>query len=192
MEDKSSENKLGALSLWTLFLNLFGVIASAVALLPVFFLWLLIRLQDGRPGFFVQSRLGKDERTFQLFKLRTMPVGTPIKPTHEVKPEIATPLGHFLRRSKLDEIPQFINVLLGHMNLVGPRPCLPEQEVLIGERRRREIFSVKPGITGWAQVHGVDMSDVEEICNYDLEYLQKRSIAMDIQILVKTFARIFS
>ena len=112
----------------------------------------------GTSPIFKQKRLGKDQVPFFLYKFRTMNIKTLSIPTHMVSPNQVTKLGTFLRRSKLDELPQLYNVLLGNMSLVGPRPCLPEQKKLINLRKKYKVFSVRPGITGLAQINDIDMS----------------------------------
>jgi O-antigen biosynthesis protein WbqP len=112
---------------------------------------------------------------FRCHKLRTMYAGTASMPTHEVSVSRITPIGGFLRRTKLDELPQLWNVLKGEMSLVGPRPCLPAQTVLVEERRRRGVAALRPGITGTAQLRGVDMADPAKLAEIDAEYLAAAS-----------------
>ena len=135
---------------------LFGLVLSsplvAVAVLA-------IRRESPGPAIFRQQRVGRWGREFTCYKLRTMYVGTAHLPTHETQASAVTPLGQKLRRWKLDELPQLFNVLTGEMSLVGPRPCLPTQTALIEARRTRNVFAVRPGITGLAQVRGIDMSE---------------------------------
>ncbi len=100
-----------------------------------------------------------------------------------------TPAGSLLRALKLDELPQLWNVLLGEMSLVGPRPCLPNQERLIAERRKRGVFAIPPGVTGLAQVRGVDMSEPERLAELDETYLRTRSLGMDVRLILKTIFR---
>src|SRR3954467_4805891 len=139
----------------------FDISASALLLLlcwPLLFLVLIaIRLHSPGPAIFSQVRVGKDGRLFTCYKLRTMYSGTANLPTHQVQASAVTALGEHLRRFKVDEIPQLFNVLLGDMSLVGPRPCLPSQTALVEARRRLGVLEVRPGITGLAQVNGVDM-----------------------------------
>lgn len=120
-----------------------------------------------------QERVGRYKRPFVLLKFRTMPVGTPHVPTHLVTTPILTPLGRYLRRSKLDELPQLWNVLWGEMSLVGPRPCLTSQTELIRLRDQHGIFDVRPGITGLAQVSGIDMSDPYQLTELDAQFIQE-------------------
>src|SRR5690554_6951177 len=117
----------------------------------------LVRATSEGPVVFAQTRVGKDGRPFRCYKLRTMFSGTPSVPTHETSASAVTPIGYLLRRSKVDELPQLWNVIRGDMSLVGPRPCLPVQDRLILHRTQLGVSSLKPGITGIAQVRGIDI-----------------------------------
>ena len=150
-------------------------------------IWLAVRVTSSGPGLFIQARIGKDGQPFQCYKFRTMKTGTRSVATHEVGPDVVTGLGRFLRRSKLDELPQIFNILLNDISLVGPRPCLPTQTVLIDERRQKEVLAIKPGITGWAQINDVDMSDPAKLAVMDAEYIALQSVTFDIGIILKTF-----
>jgi len=132
-------------------------------MLSVYFTGLFV---NGSPLFF-QQRVGKNQEPFTLIKFRTMAITTGSVGTHLVDAASITKLGHFLRKTKLDELPQLFNVLLGSMSLVGPRPCLPNQTELIEERAKRNVFSVRPGITGLAQINDVDMSTPGKLARYD-------------------------
>lgn len=145
-----------------------------------------VRLSSPGPAFFLQTRVGRHERTFRCLKLRTMRHGTTSLPTHEVAAHAVTPAGRVLRRSKLDELPQLWNVLAGEMSLVGPRPCLPMQQELIERRRELGVYGLRPGITGLAQLRGIDMSDPRKCAETDAEYLKTRSLRMDMAIVLKT------
>ncbi|MBX3597827.1 MAG: sugar transferase [Rhizobiaceae bacterium] len=164
------------------------VIAAAAGLLvvwPVLLVCaLLIRLDSPGPAFLRQTRIGQNGKPFTCVKLRTMYADTGNRPTHEVGKSAVTRIGHFLRRTKLDELPQLWNVLRGDMNFVGPRPCLPSQTALIEARRRQGVLSMRPGITGVSQIAGVDMSDPERLAVLDATY--KRSICADVKIIAAT------
>lgn len=157
-----------------------------VAALPIAILVLLIRRESEGPGIFSQQRVGRDGRLFYCHKLRTMRTGTPNVPTHDVQAAQITPIGAFLRRTKLDELPQLWNVLTGEMSFVGPRPCLPSQTTLIEERTKRGVQSLRPGITGLAQINDIDMSDPLRLAEKDAEYLRARSFGLDLSILFRT------
>jgi len=174
-------------SIWANVLNF-----SFVVFVTLFLWWLMlivwagIKLTSQGPGLFIQDRVGRKARTFKCYKFRTLPIGTPSAGTHEVSLKSATRFGTFLRKSRLDELPQVINLLRGEMSLIGPRPCLPNQTKLIDARKRHNVFDVKPGISGWAQIHGIDMSKPETLAKMDADYIANRSIWMDIKIILMT------
>lgn len=165
-----------------------AVAVSAVAL----FGWLLIiigvaiKLQSRGPALFRQVRVGRHQRTFTCFKFRTMYVGSRNVGTHEVSASSVTKLGVFLRRTKLDELPQVLNILMNDMSLVGPRPSLPSQMEVVAARSRRGVYAAKPGITGLSQIRGIDMSTPEELAVSDADYLKLQSIALECYIMVQT------
>lgn len=161
---------------------------SIVALLwwAMIAIWVAIKLQSPGPGIFRQQRVGRNEEQFTCLKFRTMFASAPNVGTHEVPISSITPIGHFLRRTKLDELPQVINILRNEMSLVGPRPCLPNQTDMILERRSQGVFAIKPGITGLAQVRGIDMSNPAGLAQCDREYLQLQSLVLDTKLIVKT------
>ena len=145
-----------------------------------------IKMTSEGPAIFIQERVGRNERIFRCLKFRTMVSGSPNIASHEASGSWITPLGKFLRRTKLDELPQLVNVVLGQMSLVGPRPCLPSQLELIVERRARAVFSARPGITGAAQVAGIDMSDPIRLAKVDADYVEGMTFVGDLTLLVKT------
>src|SRR5436305_10338301 len=168
----------------------FDVVACAVFLLlfwPILLMVILaIRLQSPGPAIFKQVRVGKAGRLFTCYKLRTMYSGTANLPTHEVQASSVTALGERLRRFKIDELPQLWNVLIGDMSLVGPRPCLPSQVDLVEARRRLGVLDVRPGITGLAQVNGVDMSDANRLAEIDAQYVRTQSLMGDFRLILAT------
>ncbi|MCY6379844.1 sugar transferase [Hoeflea prorocentri] len=167
-------------------------LAIIVLLWPlILLLAALIRLETPGNPLFGQRRLGRNEKPFTIWKLRTMRKGTPHRGTHEITVDAYTRFGGFLRRTKLDELPQAFNILAGHMSLVGPRPCLPSQDELIAARRRLDVFSVRPGVTGLAQIRGIDMSRPQELAAVDREYIDSQSMALDLRICMKTVAAVF-
>jgi O-antigen biosynthesis protein WbqP len=145
-----------------------------------------IRLQSPGPAIFTQIRVGRNGRPFTCYKLRTMYAGTANLPTHEVQASSVTPLGERLRRFKIDELPQLWNVMIGDMSLVGPRPCLPSQTDLVEARRRLGVLDVRPGITGLAQVRGVDMSDAIRLAEIDAKYVRTQSLMGDFRLIMAT------
>lgn len=167
--------------------DLCGALAGLALAAPVIaILVIAIRLSSPGPGIFSQQRVGRDGRIFVCRKLRTMRAGAPNVPTHHAASNQVTPLGAWLRRTKLDELPQLWNVLKGEMSFVGPRPCLPIQRELVDERRKRGVLALRPGITGLAQVQGIDMSDPVRLAEKDAEYLRSQSIQTDLAILFRT------
>jgi O-antigen biosynthesis protein WbqP len=165
---------------------------SACALFLVFFWPILliiiiaIRLQSPGSAIFTQVRVGKDGHLFTCYKLRTMFSGTANLPTHQVQASAVTALGEHLRRFKIDELPQLWNVLIGDMSLVGPRPCLPSQIELVEARRRLGVLEMRPGITGLAQVSGVDMSDANRLAEIDARYVRAQSLLGDLRLIWAT------
>ncbi len=145
-----------------------------------------IRLESSGAPLFMQTRVGKGQRPFTLLKMRTMTKDTESLGSHEVSVSQITQLGHFIRRTKLDELPQVWNVLLGQMSFVGPRPCLPNQLELVTERMARGVFNVRPGVTGPAQLAGIDMSTPQRLAEADAAYIANRTILGDLKLLMIT------
>jgi O-antigen biosynthesis protein WbqP len=166
-------------------------VALALVLLPfvvlvcVFF-GIVIRLTSPGPAIFRQTRVGRREQRFTCLKLRTMRHGTVDAPSHEVGTSTVTGVGRFLRRSKLDELPQVWNIFRGDMSFVGPRPCLPAQTALIEARRFYGLEELRPGITGISQIAGVDMQDPARLARLDASYLGDMSLPADLRLLVRT------
>lgn len=154
-------------------LDVFSAFFGLAFLSPVLsFLWILGWF-DNRSPLFRQQRIGRHQQPFVLVKFRTMRPDTASVATHLADATAITRFGHFLRRTKLDELPQLWNVLKGDMSLVGPRPCLFNQEELIAERAQRGVFNYRPGITGLAQIQGIDMSTPELLAKTDAEMLKR-------------------
>ncbi|WP_417411996.1 sugar transferase [Hoeflea sp.] len=151
-------------------------------------IWIAIRAQSRGPGIIAQTRVGRNGVEFTCYKFRTMLVGTIQAGTHEVSDAAVTALGRFLRRTKLDELPQIINIMCNEVSLIGPRPCLPMQIELIEARRRCGVLDIKPGITGLAQINGIDMSDPHRLAVWDFRYMRLQSLLLDIRILMSTLA----
>ncbi len=170
--------------------RVFDILASVAGLIvfgPVILvLAVWVRRDSPGPGIFAQARVGRGERIFTCYKLRTMRQGTVSAASHETPVSAVTDLGTFLRKWKLDELPQLWNVLRGEMSFVGPRPCLPVQADVIEARRARGVFELRPGITGLAQVHDVDMSQPERLAEVDAEYGATRSFAGDLLLILQT------
>lgn len=158
--------------------------ALAITALIAPFVW----RETGANPIFSQLRVGRDGRLFTMLKLRTMRTGTPDRASHEVGHDAITRTGRLMRRTKIDELPQLWNVLMGDMSLVGPRPCLPVQTVLVEERRRLGVDRLRPGVTGVAQLKGLDMSQPIELARVDALYLGDWSIGRDLALLAQTVA----
>lgn len=163
-----------------------SVPALLVALPICVLLLLVIRLESAGSPLFLQERVGRNRRIFRILKLRTMRQGTVHAASHEVGSASITRSGAVLRKLKLDELPQLWNVVIGDMGLIGPRPCLPSQEALIGERDRRGLFVLRPGITGPAQLAGVDMSEPVRLAEVEAEYFERDRGFGDLSLLVHT------
>ena len=148
---------------------------------------LILVLEDGLPIFFIQDRVGQNKENFKIIKIRTLKNGTPNTGTHELKAKHRLKIGAVIRKMKLDEFPQLLNVIKGDINLVGPRPGLPSQVRLLKDRSDRKIFKIKPGITGLGQVMGYDMSAPEKLSAVDEMYLNNKSLWVDTLILIATF-----
>jgi len=164
------------------FFSLAGLIVGAPALLVIYVLGLF---DTGSPLFF-QERVGRNQKPFTLVKFRTMRPDTASVASHLADASAITPLGAFLRRTKLDELPQLWNVLNGAMSLVGPRPCLFNQTELIAERHIRGVFEVRPGITGLAQVNNIDMSTPKLLAETDARMLQELTLGLYFKYIFMT------
>lgn len=170
-------------------LRILDIVLAGIGLLfglPLMAVLYLIGLLDTGAPLFRQTRVGRHQRPFTLVKFRTMRPDTQSVATHLADASAVTPLGHFLRRTKLDELPQLWNVLKGEMSLVGPRPCLFNQEELIDERAKRGVFGARPGITGLAQVQGIDMSTPRLLAKTDAEMLASLSVASYFRYILAT------
>lgn len=163
------------------------VIMLLILISPILFvIALFIKLQDGGPVIFRQKRIGKNGIEFQFMKFRSMPVNTPSVVSTQTAALKITPIGKFIRRINLDEIPQFINVLKGDMSIIGPRPSLPSQKSLGELRKQNGAIKLRPGLTGWAQVNAYDFMPEEEKALLDGEYCQKFGLLMDLRIILGT------
>ncbi|MBF9028545.1 sugar transferase [Rhodobacterales bacterium FZCC0188] len=160
-----------------------GLILFALRML---ILWALIRKECDGPAIFAQPRVGRGGQVFTCYKFRTMAIGMRQAGTHEVSSAAVTPLGAKLRRYNLDELPQLWNVLWGDMSLIGPRPCLPAQEELVRLRGEAGVLDIRPGISGLAQVAGVDMSDPARLVAWDARYIALRGLILDIRLILQT------
>jgi len=161
-------------------------LVGLIAFLPIGAVIVLIGYFDTGSPVFVQERVGKNMQSFRLYKFRTMKIGTQSVATHLVNSNSTTKLGALLRRTKLDELPQLWNVFIGNMSLVGPRPNLLNQDVLIQERTGRGVYNVRPGITGLAQILEIDMSTPELLANVDARMIKAMTISKYFKIIFLT------
>tara|TARA_B100000035_G_C20789326_1_gene460462 strand:+ start:99 stop:629 length:531 start_codon:yes stop_codon:yes gene_type:complete len=168
---------------------LFSLI-GLIFIFPLLILIFLIGLFDNGSPLFIQKRVGYNFKSFSLIKFRTMPVGIRSVGTHLIKNIKFSSFGYFLRRTKIDEIPQLLNVLIGDMSLVGPRPCLFNQRKLINERKKREVFKVRPGITGLAQISGINMKTPTLLAKTDQKMIKKMSLHNYFYYIFKTIFKI--
>ncbi|MDH5933733.1 sugar transferase [Vibrio splendidus] len=167
-------------------LDFFFAFFGLLFLWPVFVVICVLGCFDtGSPVFF-QTRVGRNKKPFTLVKFRTMPVETKSVATHLVGASSVTKLGGFLRKTKLDELPQLYNVLKGEMSLVGPRPCLFNQQKLIDERESRGVLSVRPGVTGLAQINDIDMSTPEKLAEWDQRMINTLNTKLYFQYIIQT------
>lgn len=169
-------------------LDFFLALAGLLCLWPLMLLVYVAGMLDTGSPIFIQQRVGRHQRPFNLIKFRTMAVTTESVATHLASRHAVTPLGRFLRKTKLDELPQLINVLRGEMSLVGPRPCLFSQHELIAARDERGVFQVLPGITGLAQINAIDMSTPEKLAEWDQRMINTMSISNYFIYLFRTVA----
>ncbi|MDB9898673.1 sugar transferase [Gammaproteobacteria bacterium] len=168
-------------------LKIFTLISLFILMPIIVFSAFLILLEDGMPVFFIQKRIGKDLKSFNIYKIRTMYKTTPNLGTHEVDKSNYLKIGSILRLAKVDELPQLINFIRGDLLLIGPRPGLDTQLQLKEERLKRKVFDVVPGISGLGQVLGYDMSEPVKLSKIDALYISNKSIQLDLKILIATF-----
>lgn len=175
-------NKLFALIVFIILIPIFAIIA------------IIILIDDGYPIFFVQKRVGQHNKPFHIYKFRTMIKSSPSIPTnsfHNIN-EYKLKSGTFLRKWSFDELPNLINILKGEMNFIGPRPLIPTETDLLQKRINKGIHTLKPGITGWAQVHGRDELSIDERIELDTFYLKNNSILTNFKIIKKTIVVIIN
>jgi lipopolysaccharide/colanic/teichoic acid biosynthesis glycosyltransferase len=170
------------------FFDLLFALLGLVCGFPVLLLLTLIGLFDTGSPIFRQQRVGRHQQPFTLVKFRTMRKDTASVASHLASADAITPFGRFLRRTKLDELPQLWNVLKGEMSLVGPRPCLFNQQELIAEREQRGVFDARPGITGLAQVNEIDMSTPQLLAETDQKMLQSLTLGAYFKYIFMTVA----
>lgn len=169
-----------------------ALVAAIVLVIPVLLVAILVRLTSPGPALYWSDRIGRHNKIFKMPKFRSMRVGTPAVATHmltDAKSHL-TPIGSFLRKSSLDELPQLWSILVGDMSFVGPRPALFNQDDLIDLRTACGVHELVPGLTGWAQINGRDELPIPEKVKLDTEYLRRQSLLFDVRILWLTFLKV--
>ena len=175
----------------------FDILSSLIAIIlfsPILLiLAIIVKCTSPGPILFKQRRIGKDNQEFMIYKFRTMRIDTPNVATHLLKnaEQYITPIGKFMRKTSLDELPQLFNILKGEMSVVGPRPALYNQYDLIEMRTKANVHIVRPGLTGLAQVSGRDELENEQKVHFDQQYVQKQSFFFDLKIIFLTVVKVF-
>ena len=169
-----------------------AVFVAMILALPVLLVALAVKLTSHGPALYWSDRVGRHNRIFRMPKFRSMRVDTPAVATHLLQDPQAwlTPIGSFLRKSSLDELPQLWSILVGDMSFVGPRPALFNQDDLVALRTESRVHELVPGLTGWAQVNGRDELPIPEKVKLDAEYLRRRSFSFDLYILWLTALKV--
>ena len=194
IDSKYKHNKSD--NIYFFFKRIFDIVVSIIGIIvlsPVILIVsILIKVQSNGPIIFKQLRAGKNSAPFYIYKFRSMRIDAPNVATSEFNnPDLyITSIGKFIRKTSIDEIPQLFNILKGDMSIVGPRPVILDEEDLINLRKKHNIDTILPGITGWAQINGRDNIGNEEKVKYDYEYLDKKSLFIDIYIIFKTALKV--
>ena len=174
-------------------IDLFGAVSLIIILSPILLvLSILVKLTSNGPVIHWSKRIGRDNEVFLMAKFRTMKIETPQIATHLMSDpdSYLTSIGGYFRRKSLDELPQLVNILKGEISFVGPRPALFNQDDLIEARTKVKVHSIRPGITGWAQIHGRDEIPIPQKVEHDHYYLENRSLFLDFRILLETFFKV--
>ena len=193
IDDDNKNKKIDIYNFIKRIIDIFCSLIGLILLSPVFIITaILIRIESKGDVIFKQLRVGKNGKTFYIYKFRSMKIDTPTMATNDMKnPEMyITKVGKFIRKTSIDELPQLVNILMGDMSIVGPRPVIDKETDLINLRRQNKIDVILPGITGWAQINGRDNLGNEEKVKYDKEYLEKRSIKFDLYIMCMTVLKV--
>ena len=175
------------------FLDLILSLCALIILSPLFLIVSVgVLISDGSPVFFRQKRVGKNNELFEIYKFRTMKRGTENVASNDLSDADVkiTRFGKILRATSIDELPQLLNILNGSMSLIGPRPLIPEETRIRELREKYNVYSVRPGITGWAQVNGRDNVSAEKKALLDKEYVEKQSLMLDIKIFFMTIHQV--
>lgn len=175
-----------------LFDSMFSIILLALFSLPMLLVGILVKLTSPGPMLYWSNRVGVNNTIFRMPKFRTMLIDTPAVATHLLTDpdRFLTPIGKFLRKSSLDELPQLLSILRGDMSFVGPRPALFNQDDLIELRTRKGVHTLTPGLTGWAQINGRDELPIPVKVDFDEYYLKNRSLALDLRIIFLTALKV--
>jgi len=175
-----------------LFDLLLSVIIALILAIPFLLVWVAVRITSPGPALYWSERVGQHNTRFMMPKFRSMRVGTPAVATHLLtSPDTyLTPIGSFIRRSSLDELPQLWCIITGEMSFVGPRPALFNQDDLVALRTQFGVNQLVPGLTGWAQVNGRDELSIPDKVKLDVEYLRHQSLGLDLKILAMTFLKV--
>ena len=169
-----------------------SLVMLAACTLPMLLVAMMVKLTSRGPVLYWSDRVGRDNVIFRMPKFRSMRIDTPALATHLLTDpdRFLTPIGKFLRKSSLDELPQLLSIAKGDMSFVGPRPALFNQDDLIGLRTERGVHKLSPGLTGWAQVNGRDELPIPIKVEFDVYYLRERSFPLDLRILFMTFLKV--
>ena len=171
-----------------------ALVATVFLALPILLIAFAVRLTSPGPALYWSDRIGRHNRIFKMPKFRSMRIDTPAVATHllENPEQWLTPIGSFLRKSSLDELPQLWSILKGEMSFVGPRPALFNQDDLIALRTEKGVHELTPGLTGWAQVNGRDELPILQKVELDAHYLRHQSLMLDLKILWMTFCKVWT
>ncbi len=169
-----------------------ALLALVFLLLPILVVALMVRLTSTGPVLYFSDRVGRYNRIFKMPKFRTMQVNTPAVATHLLSnpAQFLTPIGSFLRKSSLDELPQLLSIIRGNMSFVGPRPALFNQDDLVALRTHYGVDKLVPGLTGWAQINGRDELPIPEKVKLDVDYMNNQSFLFDLKIILLTFLKV--
>ena len=169
-----------------------GLFLFALLIIPMLLIAVAVLVTSFGPVLYWSDRVGQGNVIFKMPKFRTMQINTPVMATHKMTTpnEFLTPIGGFLRRNSLDELPQLFSILMGDMSFVGPRPALYNQDDLIALRAEYGVEAIVPGLTGWAQINGRDDLPIQEKVALDLEYMERKSFLFDLRILWMTFLKV--
>lgn len=171
-----------------------AIVVAIILVLPILIVAIAVRLTSPGPALYWSDRMGRYNRIFKMPKFRTMRIDTPAVATHLLQnpDQWLTPIGSFLRKSSMDELPQLWSILKGDMSFVGPRPALFNQDDLIALRKEKGVHELVPGLTGWAQVNGRDELPIPQKVALDAEYLQRRSLRFDLKVLWMTALKVLA